>query len=212
MKGVKLDPDELILDNLKCVFESAATNTLTKRQHIDWLSEYVNGSMVESGLSESKRFMAAATVRMFYRANDSQLFGAFKIAQAAVVPPLKALRAEDIRLVLSVLPVNVKAPLVCVWQSGIEIGRVLSFRWKDLEGLDGGEYPLKLTLYGRKRHRRTYSTFLGRDSITHLNLRSLLIEGRKTCRKVILITTDWSNFRGIAKVFKPRPWEPSVAS
>lgn len=42
---------------------------------------------------------------------------------------------------------------------------------------------------------------------TDANLRSLLIEGRKSCRKVILITTDWSNFRGIAKVFKPRPWE-----
>lgn len=168
MKGVGLKPDELILDNLKCVFESGATNTLTKRRHTDWLSEYVNGSMVERGLSESKRLMTASIVRTFYRANDSPLFGAFKISQSAVVPPPKALKAEDIRTVLSVLPVNIRAPLVCVWQSGVEIGRVLSFRWKDLEGLDGGEYPLKLTLYGRKRHRRTYSTFLGRDSITHL--------------------------------------------
>ncbi len=39
------------------------------------------------------------------------------------------------------------------------------------------------------------------------NLRSLLIEGRKSCRKVMLITTDWSDFRGIARTFKPRPWE-----
>jgi hypothetical protein len=42
---------------------------------------------------------------------------------------------------------------------------------------------------------------------TDANLRSLLIEGRKFCRKVILITTDWSDYRGIAKVFKPKPWE-----
>ena len=168
MKGVRLNPDELVLDNLKCVFESGATNTLTKRRHTDWLSEYVNGSMVERGLSESKRLMAASIIRMFYQANDSPLFGAFKVSQSAVVPPPPPLKAEDIRTVLGVLPVNVRAPLVCVWQSGVEIGRVLSFRWKNLEGLDGGEYPLTLTLYGRKRHRRTYSTFLGRDSITHL--------------------------------------------
>lgn len=168
VKGVGLTPDELVLDNLKSVFESGATNTLTKRKHTDWLSEYVNASMVERGLSDSKRQMAAATVRMFYRANDSPLFGAFKVSQGAVVPPPKPLKAEDIRAVLSVLPVNIRAPLVCVWQSGIEIGRILSLRWKDLEGLDAGEYPLKLTLYGRKRHRRAYSTFLGRDAITHL--------------------------------------------
>lgn len=40
------------------------------------------------------------------------------------------------------------------------------------------------------------------------NLRALLIEGRKFCRKVLLVTTDWEVFRGIAKVYKPRPWEP----
>jgi hypothetical protein len=39
------------------------------------------------------------------------------------------------------------------------------------------------------------------------NLRALLIEGRKFCRKVILITTDYREFSGIAKTFKPRPWE-----
>ncbi len=41
------------------------------------------------------------------------------------------------------------------------------------------------------------------------NLRALLIEGRKFCRKVLLVTTDYEAFRGIAKVFKPRPWEPN---
>jgi hypothetical protein len=35
------------------------------------------------------------------------------------------------------------------------------------------------------------------------NLRALLIEGRKFCRKVILVTTDHREFSGIAKTFKP---------
>lgn len=42
------------------------------------------------------------------------------------------------------------------------------------------------------------------------NLRALLIEGRKFCRKVLLITTDYREFGGIAKTFKPRPWEPET--
>ena len=41
------------------------------------------------------------------------------------------------------------------------------------------------------------------------NLRALLIEGRKFARKVILVTTDWRVYEGIARVFKPRPWEPN---
>lgn len=40
------------------------------------------------------------------------------------------------------------------------------------------------------------------------NLRALLIEGRKFARKVILVSTDWRVFEGIARVFKPKPWEP----
>lgn len=39
------------------------------------------------------------------------------------------------------------------------------------------------------------------------NLRALLIEGRKFCRKVILVTTDYREFSGIAKAFKPLPWQ-----
>jgi hypothetical protein len=42
---------------------------------------------------------------------------------------------------------------------------------------------------------------------TDPNLRALLIEGRKFCRKVILITTDYREFIGIAKTFKPLPWD-----
>ncbi len=39
------------------------------------------------------------------------------------------------------------------------------------------------------------------------NLRALLIEGRKFARKVILVTTDWRIYEGIARVFKPGLWE-----
>lgn len=39
------------------------------------------------------------------------------------------------------------------------------------------------------------------------NLRALLIEARKFVRKLILVTTDWRVFEGIAKVYKPMPWD-----
>lgn len=45
-----------------------------------------------------------------------------------------------------------------------------------------------------------------------VQLRALLTEARKFCRKVVLVTTDWKVYEGIAKIFKPRPWEPSAAS
>ena len=38
-------------------------------------------------------------------------------------------------------------------------------------------------------------------------LRALLIEARKFTRKVILVCTDFREFAGIGKTFKPRPWE-----
>jgi integrase len=61
-----------------------------------------------------------------------------------------------------------------VWQSGVEINRVLSLLSKDV--LDPStmeiktETPLRLQFLGRKKHRRPYSTFLGRDSVNHLKL------------------------------------------
>lgn len=43
-------------------------------------------------------------------------------------------------------------------------------------------------------------------------LRALMTEARKFWRKVLLVTTDWRVYEGIAKVFKPKPWEPSAAT
>jgi hypothetical protein len=44
---------------------------------------------------------------------------------------------------------------------------------------------------------------------TDPNLRALLIEARKFVRKLILVTTDWSQFEGVCPSFKPPPWEPA---
>lgn len=57
-----------------------------------------------------------------------------------------------------------------MWQSGVEISRILALRWADLEGIDGRQGPLKLQFFGRKRHKRPYHTFLGRDSMEALKL------------------------------------------
>jgi hypothetical protein len=38
------------------------------------------------------------------------------------------------------------------------------------------------------------------------NLRALLIEARKFVSKLILVTTDWRVYDGIAQVYKPNPW------
>ncbi len=60
--------------------------------------------------------------------------------------------------------------MLCVWQSGIEINRVLSLIWSKVEGIEKGEYPLRVELFGRKKHDRPYFTYLGRDAIEHLKI------------------------------------------
>src|SRR5215831_9121494 len=40
--GVSLNPDELVKDNLRCVYESKATDVGTKRRHTDLLDRYAN--------------------------------------------------------------------------------------------------------------------------------------------------------------------------
>src|SRR5207247_6435655 len=67
-------------------------------------------------------------------------------------PP--ALTASDIRKVLSALPLNIQLPLLCVWQSSVEINRVLSLTWGQT---DLRTYPVQLSFYGRKKHRQSRS-------------------------------------------------------
>jgi hypothetical protein len=52
-KGVELTPDELVKDNLVCVFNSDATDVRTKRRHTDYLDEFVNVHLAEGGYLEA---------------------------------------------------------------------------------------------------------------------------------------------------------------
>jgi integrase len=166
-KGVTMDPDELVKDNLECVYNSAPTDVKTKRRHTDWLDEYVNDYLLNRGVG-TKRASAAAAVKVFYRRNDSQLVGDFSVAEGPAVTPDRALLADDVRVVLKTLPLSSRIPFLMEWQSGVEINRVLSLRWGQVAKLWEGEYPLKLEFTGRKRHRKQYHTYLGRDSTEHL--------------------------------------------
>ncbi|HEV2226562.1 MAG TPA: hypothetical protein VGR56_07145 [Nitrososphaerales archaeon] len=187
-RGVNLNPDSLVEDNLERVYGSRATDVKTKRFYMDLLSEYVNEFMtspgyvpVESGKvkadsrgyvpkigarSDSLRKITAAAVMMFFRRNDSELFGDFQVAVGKPERPPAPLVADEVRLVLKSLPLTQRLPLLMVWQSSCEIGRILGLRWKDL---DLAQLPARLELFGRKRHRKAYSTYFGRESVEGLH-------------------------------------------
>ena len=167
-EGVSLTPDELIRDNLKCVFGSGPEDVSTKRKHTDLLDQYANRYMVERGVQESSRHRKSAAVRQFYARNDSPLFGDFSVSEGKPDLQAKALSAEDIRQVLKALPVTQRAPLILKWQSGIEIGTILGLTWGRVGSLDSPR--VKLEFPGRKRHKRPYFTFAGRDSVLHLKI------------------------------------------
>ena len=162
-EGVNLTPDELVQDNLNCVYGASPQDVRTKGKHTDWLNKYVNVTLIER--KEAHRRLAFTTIREFYKKNDSPLFGDIGVSSGPAEAPPEALPAEDVRKVLKVLPLNVKLPLLIEWQSGMEINRVRDLKWKDVEGIWKGESPLRLELFGRKKHRRPYHTFIEMDSI-----------------------------------------------
>jgi integrase len=167
--AVRMDPDQLVRDNLECVFGSRPQDVLKKRRHTDWLDQFVNDHMRRRGAGSVQVGIAAA-VRGFYRRNDSELFGDFRVSLPDPEERAPALPADDVRTVLKVLPLSVRLPALIEWQSGIEMSRVLSLRWeKVLPGL-GREGPLKLQFQGRKKHRRAYHTYVGRDSVALLGV------------------------------------------
>jgi hypothetical protein len=125
-KGIRMNPDELITDNLRCVCESKAVDVATKRKHMDWLGQFINDYLRNRKIVDTSRYGAASMVKGFYERKDSALFGSFGVAMDTVRPPPPPLEAHDIRLVLKVLPLQHRLPLVVVWQGGIEINRVLS--------------------------------------------------------------------------------------
>jgi len=80
-----MSPDELILDNLRCIPSSDPMDVITKRRHTDLMGEYVDKYLIERGVSDSMRNVTRAAVRQFYLTNDSPLFGHFKQARASGV-------------------------------------------------------------------------------------------------------------------------------
>jgi integrase len=169
-EGKDFTPDGLVQDNLNCVFGALPQDVATKRKHTDWLNRYVNIYLMREGRKEAHRRLAFSAIREFYKKNDSPLFGDIGVSSGPAEPPAQALPPEDIRKVLKVLPLNVRLPLIMEWQSAMEINRVLGLRWKDVEGAWRGERPLRLDLFGRKKHRKPYHTFLGRDSVELLKV------------------------------------------
>ncbi len=164
-----LAPDELITDNLRCIYRSEAEDVAQKRKHREWLETFVNKEL--EGYAMSYRAGAASTVKKWYERNDSPLFGEVRIAESDGEPRDKPLSSEDIRKVLKALPLQIRTPLLLVWQSSCEVNRILGLRWKDIdEGLRRADHPLKLSFLGRKNHKKPWYTFLGRDSIEHLRL------------------------------------------
>jgi len=55
-----MDPDELVRENLVCVYDSSPTDVKTKRRRTDWLDEYVNDHLLNKGLG-MKRASSAPT-------------------------------------------------------------------------------------------------------------------------------------------------------
>jgi integrase len=164
-QGVSMTPDELIQDNLNCVYGAAPQDVKTKRKHSDLLHRYVNVYLLDRGIMESTRRQAFTAVKMFHLRNDSGLFGDIGVSAGSPETPPEALPAEDIRKVIRLLPFTTRLPALVEWQSGMEINRVLGLRWKNFEGAWKGEEPLRIELFGRKMHRRPYHSFVGRDSI-----------------------------------------------
>lgn len=161
--GVTMSPDELIVDNLRCISTSDPTDVLTKRRHTDLMSEYVNKHLIEKGIAESQRGVTTAAIRQFYLTNDSPLFGHFRTASQPVRIPPKPLFAEDVRKVLLAMSPRMRTVPLLVWQSGIEPNRL----YRTVFPTDQAP-PVRIDLYGRKKHRRPFSTFIGRDSVEHL--------------------------------------------
>ena len=168
--GVNMKPDDLILDNLRCLYSSGPVDVATKRKHTEWLDLFINKRLVEEGVSERTRWCFAAAIKQFYKRNDSPLFGDFSISSQEVKENPNPLRFEEIQKVLKTMSLNLRTPLLLSWQSGCEISRILALTWSQVAGIDRNEYPLQLKFFGRKKHKRPYYTFIGQNSIEHLKI------------------------------------------
>ncbi|MDG6990624.1 MAG: hypothetical protein JRM99_04300 [Nitrososphaerota archaeon] len=203
-KGVETNPDALVQDNLKAVFESAPTDVTAKRRHTDLLGEYVNKRLIERDAGDSTRKVAAAAIRGFYEANDAALFGHWRIAEQPPQAPPAPLCVEDIRKVLQAVPVRPRTPLLVSWQSSIEINRVLGMDWSFALHK---EAPVKVELQGRKSHRKGYATFIGAESVEHLRLSPTMPE-YTTVRMHLREAARRLGAAGLLKNPDLRSWHP----
>jgi site-specific recombinase XerD len=96
-KRVALNPDELIRDNLRCVYGSGPEEVALKRKHTDLLDEYANVYLLQRGDGYSSRHRKVAAIRAFYHWNDSDLFGAFTLADGKAERRNRTPSADDTR-------------------------------------------------------------------------------------------------------------------
>jgi len=69
-----MDPDEQVMDNLRCIYESKAVDVATKRRHMDWLDQFINDYLKNRKIVDTSRYVAASMMKGFYERNDSGLF------------------------------------------------------------------------------------------------------------------------------------------
>lgn len=84
-KCITRSPDELVRDNLVCIFKSDPVDVATKARHKRWLEEHVNGYMVRNGYAEASRLVRAAAVKRLYETNESPLHAVVNTSRAT--PP-----------------------------------------------------------------------------------------------------------------------------
>jgi hypothetical protein len=167
-KDVRLISDELLSDDFRCQANADPTDIKTRKRHTLWLDEYVNSLLMEKGLSDSKGNVTAAAVQQFYRKSDSALFGSFEVSEGKprTWPPGSDRFPYPQGPQRPAPQYPAPAPMRLAEQR-VEVNCVLSLTWGQT---DLKTYPVQLSFYGRKKHRQSYGTFLGRESIERLKL------------------------------------------
>jgi integrase len=171
-KDADLTPSKLVELNLKNIYESKSVDTTTKRQHTDWLLEFINresrdkdGNWVRSG-KWIKGIVTA--VRTFYEANDSPLFGKMRIPLPVLYRKRsKTMSIEQARRLIAVLPFRAKVIAIIQMKSGMRISEVLHLKWSDLkERFQRKEAPLRVDLINDRG--KDYFTFIDAEAIEYL--------------------------------------------
>lgn len=169
-KRVTLSPSELLKVNLENVYGSGPTEVVKKREHTDWLQEYISLNGPLGGYSNSYRRTAATAIRSFYIRNDSPLFGDFEVPFNTYEQKLtRQISVADARRYISILPLRSKVICTCLLQCGMRITEFLHLQWKAVQrSIETEEVPAKILL--RNDRGREYFTFLGNDGLAAIKL------------------------------------------